>query len=86
MLLDWRSIFGAQIFRLLGNGTVAARYFRKTCRNVAQLPQWFNMGVIWEARHMRNALELGTRAQQQQARDFFRKLVDLGYGCFAHLL
>jgi tetratricopeptide (TPR) repeat protein len=86
MLLDWRSIIGAQIFRLLGNTTEAARYFRKADRNIAGLPAWFNMGVIWEARHMRNALALGNRTQVRNARDFFRCHIDLGYGCFANLV
>jgi tetratricopeptide (TPR) repeat protein len=85
MLLDWRSIMGAQFFRLIGKEAEARRYFRKACRSVASMPEWFDMGVIWQARHMRNAIELGSGAQQQQARDFFQRHVELGYYCFAKL-
>lgn len=86
MLLDWRASFGAQIFRLLGMHADARRCFNRASRNVASLPEWFNMGVIWEARHMRNALELGTRSQAQQARAFFQRHIELGYRCFAGLV
>lgn len=85
MLLDWRAIFGAQIFRLLGMEADARRCYRRSCRNVADLPEWFNMGVIWEARHMQNALKLGTKGQKQQAKEFFQKQIELGYRCFENL-
>lgn len=86
MALNGQPILAAQFFRLMGRKTDAKRCFRASCRAFQNLPPDFAAPVQWQARHMRNALELGTKAQQREARKFFRKHVELGYRCFAHLV
>jgi hypothetical protein len=76
-------IVGAQLYRLAGHGARARKLLDESTRMLQALPPWFYMTVMWHARHMRNALELGTQTQQAGAREFFRKQVGLGYACFA---
>lgn len=84
--LNWRPITAAQTYRLLGRTADARRCFRKASRAMEALPPEFTLAVMWHARHMRNALKLGTGAEQRQAREFFQGHVELGYRCFSHLV
>lgn len=79
-------IIAAQVYRLLRREADARRCFRASCRAYQEVPPNFAADVLWQAMHQRNALELGNKREQQQAREFFRRHVDLGYGCFAHLI
>jgi hypothetical protein len=78
-------IVAAQIYRLKGDTRNARRQFEESCRVIASLPDWFSTTVMWNARHMRNALELGNAEQKRSAADFFRRHVELGYRCFTAL-
>jgi len=78
-------IVGAQIYRLKGDRTNARRLFLQACRIIDTLPDWFSMTVMWSARHMRNALDLGNNTQKAQARQFFAQHVEQGYRCFSPL-
>lgn len=86
LALDWRAVFAAQFFRLLGLRTEGRRAHHRACRNVNQLPEWYSFPISWQARHHRNALELGTQPQKEAAREFFARHVQLGYRAFEKLL
>jgi tetratricopeptide (TPR) repeat protein len=86
MPLDWRPIFAAQMYRLMKRLDDARRCQRQACRALKAVPPGFTISVLWQARHERNALELGNKREQRQAREWFQRHVELGYRCFAHLV
>jgi tetratricopeptide (TPR) repeat protein len=78
-------IVGAQLFRRMGRVADARECYLESCRMISRLPEWFCLSVVWQARHQRSALELGSKPQQQQAREFFGQLARQGYRCFTEL-
>jgi len=78
-------IFGAELYRLMGREADARRTFQEACRVIADLPPWLSLSTLWKARHMRNARSLGTPAQREMAREYFRSHAERGYACFAPL-
>jgi hypothetical protein len=79
-------ILGAQLYRHMGHKEAAKDMLKTSSRAMGQLPSWLTVGVMWEARHQRNALELGTKAQQKEARKWFQQHIDKGYRCFVPIL
>lgn len=79
-------ILAARLFTLIGRTTDAKRCFKESCRVIEKLPKWLYLPIVWQARHHRNALQSGTKEQQQQAREFLTHYIDLGYRCFVPLL
>ena len=77
--VDFRLIVGAQLYRVLGLEKEAALCFRKACKSMRDTPNGFFLGLPWLFRHTRNALVLGNKVQQRDAKEFFKRHVELGY-------
>jgi hypothetical protein len=76
-------IVGAQIFRIMDRAADARACFEESCRMIARLPDWFCLSVIWQARHHKSALDVGSAEQKRRAKEFFSRHIAMGYRCFA---
>lgn len=79
------AICGTQLYLVAGHMADARKHYRRSQKVIAALPDGYFLTVLWQARHHRNALSLGTKAQKAEAREFFRRHIELGYRCFDQL-